>query len=151
MWYCSQPLLPYWCILHSYWSILVHSDCCDDRKAWCSFHMGYFAAFSISLIHIQYFSDHSSSSCYERGSPAASPEDVPPSKSKALCILQQCCTPKKSRSSSTIWTKYNAAVKQRECIIPDLWEYYCRTAGPSYNISQLKLFYVRNMKRLMAA
>ena len=87
----------------------------------------------------------------ERRSPGASPGVVLPSKSKALCILQQCCTPKKSRSSSTIWTKYNAAVKQRECIIPDLWEYYCRTAGPSYNISQLKLFYVRNMKRLMAA
>ena len=83
--------------------------------------------------------------------PGASLEDVPPSKSKALCILQQCCTPKKSRSSSTIWTKYKAAVKQRECSIPDLWEYYCKTAGLSYNISQLKLFYLRKMKRLMAA
>ena len=31
--------------------------------------------------------------------PGASLEDVPPSKSKALCILQQCCTPRKSRSS----------------------------------------------------
>ena len=31
-------------------------------------------------------------------------------------------------------------VWQGECIIPDLWEYYCRTAGPSYNISQLKIF-----------